>query len=123
MLTLTAVGYVTGKPKIESSDYGESCNISLRCKGSNGKHMFYVNAKFYGKQMAVIERFIEDGDQITVSGTMSLATEKIKKDGTKYSSIYMNGSAFSLPPKERSGDLGDAPSRSYGPPSEEEVPF
>lgn len=119
MIQLTAVGYVTGQPKIESGDYGESCTISIRAKGAGGKHTFFVNAKFFGKQMATIEKYINDSDQVTVSGTVGLVTEKTsQKDGSKYSCVYMNGSAFSLPPKERSSS-----GRSANSPSEEEVPF
>lgn len=121
MLALTATGYVTGKPKIESSDYGDFCNISLRCKGDGGKHVFYVNAKFYGKRMATIEKYINDGDQITVTGTVSQASEKTKKDGTKYSSVYMSGGGFTLPAR---GAGADAPAPNRPLPSDSnELPF
>jgi single-stranded DNA-binding protein len=122
MLNLSATGYVTGKPKIESGDYGDSCTIGLRCKGQGGKHVFYVNAKFYGKQMAVIEKYIEDGDQVTVAGTVALATEKTKKDGTKYSAVYMTGSGFSLPSRGQSQVMDSAKSAKPAV-SSEEVPF
>lgn len=121
MLALTATGYVSGKPKIESGDYGESCTISIRTKGEGGKHGFYINAKFYGKRMATIEKYINDGDQVTVTGTVSLALEKAKKDGTKYTSVYMSGAGFTLPAR---GNLDDAPAPMRPlPASEEEVPF
>jgi single-stranded DNA-binding protein len=122
MLNLSATGYVSGKPKIESGDYGDSCTISLRCKGKGGKHVFYVNAKFYGKQMAVIEKYIEDGDQVSVNGSVALAVEKTKKDGTKYSAIYMSGNDFCLPSRGQSDVMSGAKSKPQQP-SEEEVPF
>jgi hypothetical protein len=122
MLSLTATGYVTGKPKIDSGDYGESCTIGLRCKGEGGKHVFYVNAKFFGKKMATIEKYINDGDQISVTGVVAMALEKTKKDGTKYTSVYMNGAAFSLPASKSTNDM-PARDRPAPAPSEEEVPF
>jgi single-stranded DNA-binding protein len=121
MLALTATGYVSGQPKIENSDYGDSCTISIRCKGDGGKHIFYVNAKFYGKKMDPITKYIKDGDQVTVTGTVSLAKEKIKKDETRYTQVYMTGSGFTLPPHGSPID-GSAPRQSPQP-SEEEVPF
>lgn len=121
MLALTTTGYVSGKPKIESGDYGESCTISIRTKGEGGKHVFYVNAKFYGKRMATIEKYINDGDQVTVTGTVSLAMEKAKKDGTKYTSVYMSGAGFTLPARANL-DNAPAPMRPL-PASGEEVPF
>lgn len=125
MLNLTAVGYVSGAPKIESGDYGESCTISLRCTGSDRKHVFYVNAKFYGKRMKVIEDYIQDGKQVTVTGSVRLAIEKAKKDGTKYTQVYMDGHDFTLPAREDSAVMSGAKSsrRSAPVPSEEEVPF
>lgn len=120
MLALTATGYVTGKPKIEDGEYGASCSVSIRCKGDGGKHVFYVNARFYGKRMTAIEKYINDGDQITLTGTVSQATEKAKKDGTKYTSVYMNGAGFTLPAR----GSADAPAAVRPlPVSEEEVPF
>jgi hypothetical protein len=124
MLALTATGWVTGQPKIETNDYGDFCNISLRCKGDGGKHVFYVNAKFYGKRMDTITKYINDGDVITVTGTVGLAMEKAKKDGTKYSSVYMTGAGFTLPAK---GSPADMPARQRPLPpsseSEDEIPF
>lgn len=119
MLALTATGYVTGKPKIESGDYGDFCNLSIRCKGDGGKRVFYVNAKFYGKRMATIEKFINDGDQITVTGTVAESIEKAKKDGTKYVSLYMSGAGFTLP----SRGSADAPAASRPLANDAEVPF
>jgi hypothetical protein len=126
MLSLTATGYVSGKPKIENSDYGDSISIGIRCKGEGGKNVFYVNAKFYGKKMGVIEKYINDGDQVTVAGMVSMATEKTKRDGTKYAQVYMTGSSFSIPPNPALKDAA-APLRPL-PPSDEEddedsVPF
>jgi hypothetical protein len=121
MLSLTATGYVSGKPKIESGDYGENCTISIRAKGDGGKHPFYVNAKFYGKRMATIEKYINDGDQVTVTGTVSMAIEKAKQDGAKYTCVYMNGAGFTLPAR---ANLDSAPATMRPLPlSEEEVPF
>jgi hypothetical protein len=124
MLSLTAVGYVSGKPRIENSDYGDSISIGIRCKGDGGKNVFYVNAKFYGKRMAPIEKFINDGDQVTLSGTISAVIEKTKKDGTKYSQFYMNGSGFSIPPNpSKDAPAPLRPLRSSDEEEEDEVPF
>ena len=126
MISLTATGYVSGKPTIEKSDYGDSLSVGIRCKGDGGKNVFYVNAKFYGKRMAVIEKFISDGDQVTLTGTVGAMLEKTKKDGTKYAQVYMNGAGFSIPP-QASTDDAPAPLRplksSASDLEEEEVPF
>lgn len=70
--------------------------------------MSYVNAKFYGKRMEVITKYIDDGDQVTVAGSVALMVEKTKKDGTKYSAVYMNGSDFTLPNKGQSNVMDSA---------------
>lgn len=123
MLALTATGYVTGKPKIESSDYGDSCTISIRCKGDSGKHVFYVNAKFFGKRMATIEKYINDGDQITVTGTVGLAVEKVKKDGTKYSQVYVSGAGFTLPARSNAPSAQGSPAPVMNNDEEDDIPF
>lgn len=121
MLSLTATGYVSGKPKIQSSDYGDSCTISVRCKGDSGKHAFYINAKFFGKKMATIEKYINDGDQVTVSGMVTMSKNGAKKDGSEYTSMYMNGSGFSLPVRANTAGA-PAPNRPL-PASDEDIPF
>lgn len=97
MLSLTAAGYVTGTPKFEQGDRGDSVQLGIRCRCSGGKHTSFVNARFYGKRAKVIEEYIKDGDHIVLSGTISLILEKERKDGTKYSAVYINGADFTLP--------------------------
>ena len=117
MLIITASGFTTGEPKIEDTEYGKRATVSIRAKTTNGKQTHYINAVFYGKKIDVVERFMEDGRQITVAGAVRNVSSKTKKDGTPYSSFYIDVSDFTLPEK-----LSDAPRRSSQP-SEEEIPF
>lgn len=125
MLSLSATGYVTGKPKIQDGDYGAFTVISLRCKGDNGKHIFYVNAKFFGKRITAIEKYVNDGDQMTVCGTVSAAVEKVKKDSTKYTQIFMSGAGFALapPPSANSGPGKPAATSAASAEEEDDIPF
>lgn len=117
MLIITASGFTTGEPKIEDTEYGKRATVSIRAKTTNGKQTHYINAVFYGKKIDVVERFMEDGRQITVAGAVRNISSKTKKDGTPYSSLYIDVSDFTLPEK-----LSDAPRRPSQP-SEEEIPF
>ena len=119
MLTITASGFTTGEPKVEDTEYGKRATVSIRAKTTNGKQTHYINAVFYGKKIDVVQRFMEDGRQITVVGAIRNISSKTKKgDGTPYSSIYIDVSDFTLPEK-----LSDSPSRRSSGPSEEEIPF
>lgn len=129
MLTLVATGYTSGTIKREDSEYGKNGTISIRCKTSNGKHVCYVNATFYGKQIDVIEKFVGDGRQITIIGRVNKIIEKEKKDGTKYSAVYMYGDSFTIPENNGPGEDryskgGKSRSQEQGGFQEEdEVPF
>lgn len=127
MMAATFTGYVTGAPKTtDNENYGPSCEVSIRCKTDNGKQQHFVNARFYGKKISTVEKYIKDGDQMTVSGSISSIMPKKKADGTEYVNIYMNTVAtFSIPPspsgQSRSNQsFAQAPAPS---PEEEEIPF
>jgi single-stranded DNA-binding protein len=108
MIFITATGYVTGDPKIQDGDYGKNITVSVRCKCKNTKQPAqYVNAVFYGKTIEVIQKYVEDGRQVTVAGAVKSIVPKEKKDGTKYSSIYLQGYEITLP--ENSTQSGSQP--------------
>jgi single-stranded DNA-binding protein len=126
MLTLVANGYVTGDVKVEDGDYGKRAIVSIRSKTTNGKQSHYVNASFYGKKIDVVSKFMEDGRQVTIVGSIKTILPKKKKDGTDFVAIYMDATDFSLPERQGQDDSGYSRkgSSSYGnSSSEEEVPF
>ena len=97
MLAITANGYVTGELKIQDGDYGKSAVLGIRCKSGNGKQTHFVNAVFYGKKIDLAQRFLEDGRQVTVVGSMKNIVGKQRKDGTDYVAMYVDVQEFSLP--------------------------
>jgi single-stranded DNA-binding protein len=111
MLTIT--GYVTGDPAIQDGDYGRFVELSVRWKTGNGKQTHWAAAKIYGKKIEVAMKYIRDGDQITISGTVNSIKNKTKKDATEYCQFYMDCAEFSIPPSERK-DVG-APSPASAP--------
>lgn len=112
MLSLTASGYVTGEVKIQDGDYGRTGVLGIRCKSANGKQSHFVNAVFYGKKIEVAQKYMEDGRQVTVVGSIKNIIPKEKKDGTKYVSIYMDVSEFTLPEVKSSEESYSAAARS-----------
>lgn len=103
MISITAVGYVTGSPKSFSTKYGPGYEIVIRCKPVSRDKLVYVNARFYGNKGKAIERYIKDGQQVTIAGLVTLMEEKRKKDSTGYyTQVYVNGYEYSLPPSPRS---------------------
>lgn len=98
MIFITATGYVTGDPKIQDGDYGKNITVSVRCKCKNTKQPTqYINAVFYGKTIEVIQKYVEDGRQVTIAGAVKSIVPKEKNDGTKYSNIYLQGYEITLP--------------------------
>lgn len=97
MLAITASGYVTGEVKIQENDYGKSGVLGIRCKTGNGKQTHYVNAVLYGKKIETAQKYLEDGRQVTVVGTVKSVMPKKKKDGTEYVAMYVDVQEFTLP--------------------------
>jgi len=118
MLAITANGYVTGELKIQDGDYGKSAVLGIRCKSGNGKQTHFVNATFYGKKIETVTKFMEDGRQVTLVGSVKNIAQKKKKDGTEYVAVYMDATDFTIP--ERQGQ--EMPSRSQAP-AADEMPF
>jgi single-stranded DNA-binding protein len=116
MLTITASGYITGEPKIEDTEYGKRATVTIRSKTTNGKQTHYINAVFYGKRIETVSNYMADGRQVTIIGSVRQISGKKKKDGTDYSSIYMDASDFTLPERNN----GDPDRRK---PIDEEVAF
>ena len=100
MLTLVANGYVTGEVKVEDGDYGKRAVVSIRSKTTNGKQTHYVNATFYGKKIDTVSKFMEDGRQVTIVGSVKTILPKKKKDGTEYVAFYMDATDFTLPERQ-----------------------
>lgn len=118
MLTLVASGYVTGEVQVKDGDYGKSATVGIRSKTTNGKQTHFVNATFYGKKIETVVKFMEDGRQVTLVGSVKNIAPKKKKDGTEYVAVYMDATDFTIP--ERQGQ--EMPSRSQAP-AADEMPF
>jgi len=95
MFSVAITGYVTGEVKVEQNDYGKRGALSLRVKCGKQSHFF--NCYFYGKKIEVAEKYMQDGRQVSVTGSVRAVTNKTKKDGTEYSSFFMDVSDFSFP--------------------------
>lgn len=118
MLTLVASGYVTGEVQVKDGDYGKTATVGIRSKTTNGKQTHFVNATFYGKKIDTAVKFMEDGRQVTLVGSVKNIAQKKKKDGTEYVAVYMDATDFTIP--ERQGQ--EMPSRSQAP-AADEIPF
>lgn len=125
MLGITASGYVTGELKINDGEYGRNAVIGVRCKTSNGKQTHYVNAVFYGKKIEVAQKYLQDGRQITVFGTVKSILPKQRKDGTDFAALYVDVQEFTLPEMKSSeeGYADASRSRKAIAKMDEEVPF
>ena len=116
MLTITASGFITGEPKVEDTEYGKRATVTIRSKTTNGKQTHFINAVFYGKRIETVSKYMADGRQVTIIGSVKQISGKKKQDGTDYSSIYMDASDFSLPEKNNEAT-------GYSKPVDEEVAF
>jgi single-stranded DNA-binding protein len=124
MLSITANGYVTGEIKVQDGEYGRSATLGIRCKTGNGKQTHYVNAVFYGKKIELAQRFLEDGRQVTVVGSIKSVLPKKKKDGTDFVAMYVDVQEFSLPEMKSSEEGYSDAARSRKAVAEiDEVPF
>lgn len=125
MLAITANGYVTGELKINDGEYGKNAVIGVRCKTSSGKQTHYVNAVFYGKKIELAQRFLEDGRQVTIVGSIKNILHKQRKDGTDFAAIYVDVQEFSLPEMKSSEEGYSEASRSRKAVAkmDDEVPF
>lgn len=125
MLALTANGYVAGELKINDGEYGKSATLGIRCKTGNGKQVHYVNAVFYGKKIEVAQKFLEDGRQVTVVGTIKSILPKQRKDGTDFCAVYLDVQEFTLPEMKSSEESYSNASRSRKAVAsmDDEVPF
>jgi single-stranded DNA-binding protein len=112
MLAITASGYVTGEVKVQDGEYGRSATLGIRCKTGNGKQTHFVNAVFYGKKIETAQKYLEDGRQVTVVGTVKSIMQKKKKDGTEYVAMYVDVQEFTLPEMKSSEESYAAASRS-----------
>lgn len=109
MISITAVGYVTGSPRSFSTQYGNGYELTIRCKPVSRDKLVYVNARFYGKKGKAMETYIKDGQQVTVAGLVTLIQEKTKPDKTgSYTQVYVNGYEYSLPPTKSLSSMVDA---------------
>lgn len=125
MLAITANGYVTGELKINDGEYSKNAVIGVRCKTSSGKQTHYVNAVFYGKKIDLAQRFLEDGRQVTIVGSIKNILHKQRKDGTDFAAIYVDVQEFSLPEMKSSEEGYSEASRSRKAVAkmDDEVPF
>lgn len=112
MLSITANGYVTGEVKVQDGEYGRNGVVGIRCKTGNGKQSHYVNAVFYGKKIETAQKYLEDGRQVTVVGSIKSIAPKKKKDGTDYVAMYVDVQEFSLPEMKSSEEGYAAANRS-----------
>lgn len=110
MFNLTATGYVTGEVKIEDGEYGKRGILTIRARTATGKQTHFINATFYGKKIDVVQKYMEDGRQVAVSGVVKNMMGKKSKNGDDYCSIYMDCTDFSLPERqnESSGSRGNS---------------
>ena len=111
MLSLIASGYVTGEVKVEDTEYGRRGTISIRSKTTNGKQRHYVNGSIYGKKIETAAKFMEDGRQVSLIGSVKNIVPKKNKDGSDYVAIYMDVTDFTIP-ENRGGEPMTAPTPS-----------
>ena len=126
MLAITANGYVTGELKVQDGDYGRNAILGIRCKSGSGKETHFVNAVFYGKKIDLAQRFLEDGRQVTIVGSVKSIKPKKRKDGTDFVAMYVDVQEFSFPEAKSSEESYSDATRSrrnVAQSDADEVPF
>lgn len=104
MLSISCDGYVRNHPKKEQTSVGQYIELSIRV-AILGDKVAYVTSRFYAKKIWPVERFIKNGDYITMSGMVTGVRERKTKDGKDtYTEIYLKDACYTLPPY--SGDGG-----------------
>lgn len=124
---LSVTGFVSGEPQVKDGDYGRYTEISIRFKTANGKQTHFATGRVFGKKIEVVQKYIHDGDQITVHGMISSCSPRQRKDDkSDYVQFYLDVAHFSLPSKP-STDSMSRPAKYRSPepaqPEEDEVPF
>jgi single-stranded DNA-binding protein len=126
MFSVAITGYVTGNVEVENNDYGKRATLSLRVK--SGKQTHYFNCYFYGKKIELAEKYMHDGRQVSLTGSVRAVSGKKRKDDTDYCAFYVDVSDFSFPERldgeERYSQAPKSQARSQqNDPEEDEVPF
>lgn len=99
MISASFDGYVTKQPIVVDGENGRYVDITLRV-ATAGQEVHYVSSRFYGRKIAPVEKFINNGDYITMSGCVTSISERRKKEsGGKYCQIYLKDACYTLPPK------------------------
>lgn len=100
MISITADGYVMKEPVLEDGDYGKYIELTIRV-ATAGREVHYVTGRFYGRKIKPIQDFIQNGDYITISGSITNMYPKQKQEsgGGRYVQIYLKDCYYTLPPK------------------------
>jgi hypothetical protein len=102
MFFITATGPVIGDPNLHDGDNGRYVEFTVKSKLRTKS--VYITARFYGRKIQTIMRYIRNCDQITVAGQVLAIVEKVRaKDQMKYCQIYIAGADNSLPPVKTDG--------------------
>lgn len=98
MISQTIDGYVCNQPKEQEGQYGRFVELSLKT-GTTKRQLVYVSARFYGKKIRPILDFVQNGDYMTISGSVESIFMKEREAGGSYVQVYLKDAFFSLPPK------------------------
>lgn len=91
-------GYVVEDPQEKEGEYGKYADIILKVT-LGGREVHYVYGRFYGRKIKLILDFVHGGEYMTMTGSVSRITPKVRKDGIKCCCIYLRDAFFTLPPK------------------------
>lgn len=102
MFFITATGTVIGDPEFEDGERGRFVKLTIKTKLRTKS--VYITARFYGRRIETIKRYIRNCDQVTIAGQVLAVVEKVRqKDQMKYCQIYVAGADNSLPPMKVDG--------------------
>lgn len=98
MITQSVDGYVCNQPRETEGQYGRFVELSLRV-ATTKRQVVYVSARFYGKKIRPLLDYVQNGDYMTISGSVESIFMKEMENGGTYTQIYIKDAFFSLPPK------------------------
>ena len=111
-MPITAVfdGYVAKNPIFSQNEYGKYAEITLRVSVV-GREVHYATCRFYGKKISAIRDWVNNGDYMTMSGSVNSIQHRQLESGVKYCQLYIKDGFFTIPPK-----VGASPTLSPTPP-------
>lgn len=112
-IAATFDGYVVCDPELQDGEYGRQIHIILKVS-LGGREVHFVEARFFGRKIALIQDYVKAGDYMTMTGAVSRIVQRQRRDGIKCCHLYLRDAFITLPPKMGAAPaLNTDPSKAY----------